>query len=649
MQSAATGDEPTLITAESDARRATVLRYILRAAAHRIAADCEHMLEHLRSPDREGWRDAVGEALVASRHLQALVAWSDPTPAAQSSLEVTQHPDLAVPQERIVLAMGRLLHFVPVTPEDELIQRDARTVRELALDLLIPKDQPPDDEDDVAIAAGKSLALPRILVVDDEPMVREPLSRMLHRLGHEVLGATNGRAAFDIAVREKLDLILTDINMPEMNGIELLGLLKNNPRTRDIPVIVISSQNDVDSVAKCIEQGADDHIAKPYDGVLLQARVHASLERKRMRDLETDYLRRVAELTAAAEAVEQEVYVQGSLKRLADSGDELGRLARVFDRMVLALKSREERLHLRLQQLRHEMGNTNGSGESIAQISLESPLADGEMLGERYEIRGELGRGGMGMVYRAHDRELGEDVAVKLVRGDLIASNPTLVDRLKSEIRLARRLPHRNIVRAHDLGEWNGMYYITMEYIEGISVKDLINRRGRLTVDSTLAIATQLADALVVAHDADIIHRDIKPENLLIDNTGCLKVTDFGLARPVQQDIRLTAGGFILGTPHYMAPEQFRGAAIDARTDLYAVGVVLYECLAGRPPFDGNSVTALYAALMRGAPAPLREAAPETPASLADVIHQLIQRKPDDRVPSARELVRRFAEVEART
>ena len=637
-------EEQTLITGEADARRATVLRYVLRSAAHRIAAECEHMLEHLHAPERETWRDAVGEALIASRHLLSLVA---PPNGRQSA---TFSPsDIAGPQERIALAMGRLLHLVPVTPDDELIQRAARDVRETVLDLLVSRDDAPAcDPETVAVAAARALALPRVLVVDDEPMVREPLSRMLHRLGHDVLGAANGRAAFDIALREKLDLILTDINMPEMGGIELLTLLKEHARTRDIPVIVISSQNDIGSVATCIERGAEDHITKPYDAVLLQARVRASLERKRMRDLETDYLKRVAELTAAAEAVEREVYTPGSLRHLAAIDDELGRLARVFDRMVQALRSREERLHLRLRQLRTEMGETQESGLSIASISLESPLGSGEILANRYEIRGELGRGGMGLVYRAFDRELGEEIAIKAVRGDLVAANPTLVERLKSEIRLARRLPHRNIVRAHDLGEWNGMYFITMEYIDGISVKDLLNRRGRLTVESTVAIATQLADALVVAHDADIIHRDIKPENLLIDNTGCLKVTDFGLARPVQQDKKLTAGGFILGTPHYMAPEQFRGGAIDSRTDLYSMGVVLYECLSGRPPFDADSVTALYADVMKGEPPALRDLVPDIAPPLAALIHQLIQRRADERVPSARELVRRLAEVESR-
>lgn len=637
-------EERTLITGEADARRTTVVHYVLRSAAHRIAAECEHMLEHLHAAERETWRDAVGEALVASRHLLSLVA---PQNGGRAALVDTAA--IAAPQERIVLAMGRLLHLIPVTPHDELIQRAAKAVRETALDLSISKDDDASERTPPAEAAAKALALPRVLVVDDEPLVREPLSRMLHRLGHEVLGATNGRTAFDAALREKLDLILTDINMPEMDGIELLTLLKNDARTRDIPVIVISSQDDRESVATCIERGAEDHITKPYDAVLLQARVRASLERKRMRDLETDYLRRVAEVTAAAEAVEQEMYTPGSLQHLAAVDDELGRLARVFDRMVSALKSREERLHRRLRQLRTEIGESSDSAGAVASLSLESPLESGALLGARYEIRGELGRGGMGLVYRAFDRELGEEVAVKLVRGDLVASNPSLVDRLKSEIRLARRLPHRNIVRAHDLGEWNGMYFITMEYIDGISVKDLINRRGRLTVESTLAIGTQLADALVVAHEAEIIHRDIKPENLLIDNTGCLKVTDFGLARPVQQDMKLTAGGFILGTPHYMAPEQFRGSGvIDARSDLYSVGVVLYECLTGKPPFDADSVTALYAEVMKGTPTLITDIVPELHPSLALVIHQLIQRKPADRVPSARELARRLAEVESR-
>jgi hypothetical protein len=408
---------------------------------------------------------------------------------------------------------------------------------------------------------------------------------------------------------------------------------------------MISSQDDLRSVTRCIELGADDHIGKPYEPRLLQARISASLERKQMRDLELDHLRRVAVLTSAAEEVEREAYVSGSLRELVARDDELGRLARVFDRMVSGLKSREQRLQHRLRELRREMGGAI-TGSDAAAVSAESPFASGEILASRYEIKGHLGKGGMGMVYHALDRELGEEVAVKVVRRDIVSRDPGMVERLKSEIRLARRISHRNVVRAHDLGEWKGTYFITMELVKGITVAELIDRRGRLTVDSTLAIGSQLAEALAVAHEEQIVHRDIKPANLLIDGAGVLKVMDFGIARLIERDVNLTLGGFIVGTPQYMAPEQLMGAAVDARADLFSAGVVLYECLAGRPPFVAESPLSLMAAMTEGNYPRLRDAVGQVPESVEALIDKLLQLQPNARVASARELAHKLGELE---
>jgi serine/threonine protein kinase len=186
-------------------------------------------------------------------------------------------------------------------------------------------------------------------------------------------------------------------------------------------------------------------------------------------------------------------------------------------------------------------------------------------------------------------------------------------------------------LHAQDIGgNWQGTLggaqslrvVITMELITGVTVADLIEARGRLGVDATLAIGTQLADALTVAHAAGVIHRDIKPENLLVDEGGTLKVTDFGLARPVQRANELTHPGYIVGTPRYMAPEQFRGGDLDARTDLFATGAVLYRCLTGRIPFAGG-----------------------TALGLAAVVERLLQREPEMRVQSARELAERLTQI----
>lgn len=647
--------DPTILTADADRRRIALALYPLRRAASRIAADCERMLDSLHDSDRKIWRDVIGDALVSSRHLLGVVMQSgDPSDATHVTQRVaTLGARVGEPQRRIVDAMTRLLQFVPVNPEEELLLQDARSIRDMAADLFTF-----GARDDPAIASCESRrtepgarAAPasgriRVLVAEDESAVRQVLQRHLTRLGYEVVEAEDGRVALEIARRETFDLILTDINMPHLDGMALLKELKNAERTRDIPVIVISSQDDLSSVVTCIEHGAEDHISKPYQPLLLRARVRASLDRKFMRDLERDYLRRVAELTAAAEAVERGRFVTGSLDTLAAQSDALGRLARVFDRMVSGFKSREERLHRRLTELRREMGDAGARSGATATISEESPFASGEILAARYEILGQLGKGGMGMVYHAKDLELGEEVAVKVVRRDLVKADPTIVDRLKSEIRLTRRISHRNVVRAHDLGEWRGTYFISMEYVKGITVEQLIDRRGRLTVESTLAIGTQLAEALAVAHELQIIHRDIKPANLLVDPDGVLKVMDFGIARLMERGDNLTLGGFIVGTPQYMAPEQLMGGSVDGRTDLFAVGVVLYECLAGRPPFIADSPTAIHAQILDGNFLRLGELVPGVPPALEALIYQQLRFHQRDRIGSARDLANKLSETE---
>lgn len=174
---------------------------------------------------------------------------------------------------------------------------------------------------------------------------------------------------------------------------------------------------------------------------------------------------------------------------------------------------------------------------------------------ERYEVLATIGEGGMGMVYRAHDEELGEDVAIKTLRPELVI-DPVSVEPFKRETLLARKITHRNVVRTHDFGQWQNVYFLTMEYVEGITVRTLIDQRGHLNPSPTLAIARQLVDSIAAAHDVGVIHRDIKPQNLLLDEEGVLKVMDFGVARLAGRTSDLTEAGLTLGTPSYMPPEQ---------------------------------------------------------------------------------------------
>ena len=262
----------------------------------------------------------------------------------------------------------------------------------------------------------------------------------------------------------------------------------------------------------------------------------------------------------------------------------------------------------------------------------------GQSLGH-YKILGQLGAGGMGVVYRAFDRELQEPVAIKTLKPEAMATGAAL-DRFKQEIRLARKIAHRNVVRTYDLGEQNGMYYLTMEYVEGTSLKQLIVSRGKLPVEVTLTVGKQLCRALEVAHAEGVIHRDIKPQNIVVEPNGFLKVMDFGIARLANppQGKGLTEAGTAIGTPDYMSPEQLSGLELDPRSDLYAAGVVLFECLTGRLPFEAETTWALVAKHLEEEPPDPRLTTPDVPGALAVVILKAMAKDPRKRFESASQM-----------
>jgi serine/threonine protein kinase len=317
--------------------------------------------------------------------------------------------------------------------------------------------------------------------------------------------------------------------------------------------------------------------------------------------------------------------------------DELGHLARVFDSMAQQIKAREERLRDRVRDLRQEIEWARRDSREADSSVDGGNLRSGETFAQRYEIIAVLGRGGMGTVYRAKDLELEEEIAVKTLRPEFVADK-TLLARFKDEIRLARRLTDANIVRTHDFGEWSGVCFLTMECVQGITIRELIDTRGRLGVSATLAIAAQLAHSLAVAHEHGVIHRDIKPQNLLVDEAGVLKVMDFGVARLAERSTANTEAGLVLGTPAYMPPEQLLGEAVDARSDLYAAGVVLYECLTGKLPFEAGSVISLVAKLLKEDARPPQDVNPEIPPALSALVLQLLAKRPEDRVQTAADL-----------
>ncbi len=635
--------------ASGELERVALARHQLRTGVDRLAHDCERLLGDLHRPTHHAWREHAGRALVPARYLVALLARTDHVTDARA-LEELQSA-LRAPLKEVADALTRLLAMIPTDLDEELVLQDARAAREGAAALLAaggfragaPRSAPASGAP-AAAAEPQVAGAARVLVVDDDDLLREQLAMVLERLGHAVIMAENGRAGLEAAERDAPDLVITDLSMPGMDGFELLERLKAGTRTQHIPVIVVSGEGDAASVVRCLERGAEDHLTKPYESMVLAARIRTSLERKRLRDMELAYLHRVAQLTAAAEAVEAQSYDPKLLTDLLARQDQLGQLARVFDRMVRGIRSREERLQARLRGLRREMEQSGVS--AAAEVTEPKRAAVARVIAGRYQVHRELGSGGMGTVFLAHDRELGEDVALKVLHASLLAEDPVRLERLRSEIKLARKISHPNVVRSHDIGEWEGTHYITMEFIRGVTVADLLEKRGRLTVESTLAIGTQLADALAVAHDQDIVHRDIKPQNLMIDESGVLKVADFGLARPVQRNKALTQAGYIIGTVSYMAPEQLVGGDLDARTDLYAVGLVLFECLTGRLPYEASSPMAILAAVSERKVPDVSTLAGDAPPALSAVISRLLEREPGKRFASARELGEALALVQ---
>src|SRR5262249_19961774 len=220
----------------------------------------------------------------------------------------------------------------------------------------------------------------------------------------------------------------------------------------------------------------------------------------------------------------------------------------------------------------------------------QATFPPGTVLGQRYEILETLGRGGMGAVYKARDREVNRVVALKVIRPDL-AGNSSIIDRFKQELILSREVTHKNVVRIYDLGDADGVKFITMEYVEGNDLRSLIMEKKKFSPSEAVEIMLQICRALEAAHTVGVIHRDLKPQNIMSDNQGRIVVMDFGLARLLESN-GMTQTGALVGTMEYMSPEQALGSTLDQRSDLFTLGLIFYELLTGKMPFAADSALA---------------------------------------------------------
>jgi serine/threonine protein kinase len=279
--------------------------------------------------------------------------------------------------------------------------------------------------------------------------------------------------------------------------------------------------------------------------------------------------------------------------------------------------------------------------------TLETPitgLTRSSTFAQRYEVIEELDKGGMGKIYRVFDKKIEQEVALKLLRPEIAADRDTIT-RFKNELKFARNISHRNVCRMYDLGEEGNAYYITMEYISGENLKSSIRRMERLTVKKAISIAKQVCEGLEEAHRLGVVHRDLKPGNIMIDSEGNARILDFGIARSLRSK-GMTGLGVMIGTPEYMSPEQVDGEETDHRSDIYSLGVILYEMATGRVPFKGDTPISVAVKHKLAIPPAPNEVNPQISEDLNRLIMRCLEKDKEKRYQSANELFSELIRIE---
>ena len=279
--------------------------------------------------------------------------------------------------------------------------------------------------------------------------------------------------------------------------------------------------------------------------------------------------------------------------------------------------------------------------------TIEAPkekLTTGSTFAGRYQIIEELGKGGMGRVYKVLDKEVNAKVALKLIKPE-IAKDKKTIERFRNELKVARDIAHKNVCRMYHLGKEKGAYYITMEYVSGEDLKSFIRRSGIISVGKAISIANQVCEGLSEAHRLGVIHRDLKPQNIMIDKEGNVRIMDFGIARSLRAK-GITGSGVMIGTPNYMSPEQVDGKETDQRSDIYSLGVILYEMVTGRAPFEGDTALSIAVKHKTEAPDDPRKYNEQLSEELCQIILKCLEKDKDIRFQNAGELRKALLDIE---
>jgi len=375
-------------------------------------------------------------------------------------------------------------------------------------------------------------------------------------------------------------------------------------------------------------------------------------------------LQPVRQLTAAAEAA-----AGGDFRRDVETGgpDEIGRLSRAFASLLSTLREKQDMEDYMVDMARHTPFRDDTS--TLRASAVRTPTEEFEnhdpdaliqdtepttpahirragverKLGRRYRLLSEIGSGAMGVVYRAEDRDLDEIVAIKMLKADSVDAER--LDQLKGELKLARRITHPNVLRTYDFGMVDNSPFISMEYVDGLTLRELLSRRGRLPYGAALRIARQLCAGLDAVHDVGVLHRDIKPGNIILEPRGNAKLMDFGISQPTRTSADSDEHQLINGTPEYLSPEQLLGKSPSVQSDIYALGVVFEELFTGGMPFKGENAMQAAAARLTNNPIPPSDYWPSIPPELEAIILRCLARAPEDRYPDVGSLVDDLAQL----